>query len=81
MAQCDVGLVGVQAPVLQGVGVELGVKADATSLLPQIQQEATGVGDPLDGLPQLRAAVASLTAEYVSGEALAVRPDQRLRRS
>jgi hypothetical protein len=77
VAQREIRLIGVQPRVLQRVGVELGVQADATSLLPQIQQVATGVGDALDGFAQLRAAVAPLTAEHVPSEALAVRPDQR----
>ena len=77
VAEREVGLVGVQARVLQRVGVELGVEADAAALLSQVQQEPAGVGDALDGLAQLRAAVAPLAAEDVAGEALAVRPDQR----
>ena len=77
VAEREVRLIGVQPRVLQRVGVELGVQADATPLLAQIQQIATGVGDALDGFAQLRAAVAPLAAEDVPGEALAVRPDQR----
>ena len=75
----EIRLVGVEAGVLQRIGVELGVQADASPLLPQVQQEAAGVGDALDGLAQLRPAVAALTAEHVAGEALAVQPDERLR--
>ena len=77
VAEGEVGLVGVQAGVLQRVGVELGVEADAPALLAQVEQEAAGVGDPLGRLAQLRAAVAPLGAEHVAGEALAVRPHQR----
>ena len=77
VAEREVRLVGVQARVLQRVGVELGVQADAAALLPQVEQEAAGVGDALDGFAQLRPAVAALAAEHVAGEALAVRPDQR----
>ena len=62
----------------RSVGVELGVQADAPPLLPQVQQVAAGLGDPLDRLAQLRAAVASLAAEHVAGQALAVQPDQGL---
>ena len=36
----DVRLVGVQPRVLQRVGVELGVEADAAALLPQVQQDS-----------------------------------------
>ena len=79
VAEREVRLVGVQPGVLQRVGVELGVQADAAPLLPQVEQEAAGLGDPLDGLAQLRAAVAALAAEHVAGQALAVRPDERRR--
>ena len=57
--------------------VELRVEPDAAALLPQVEQVAAGVGDALDGLAQLRPAVAALAPEHVSGEALAVRADQR----
>jgi hypothetical protein len=56
----EVGLVGVETPVLQRVGVELGVETDAAPLLTQVEQEAAALGDPLDRLPQLRPAVAAL---------------------
>ena len=75
VSQRDVRLVGVQPRVLQRVGVELGVEPDAAPLLPQVQQVAAGLGDALDGLAQLRPAVAALAAEHVAGEAFAVRPD------
>ena len=58
----EVGLVGVEAGVLQGVRVELGVEADAPALLAQVEQEPAGRGDPLDRLAQLRAAVAALAS-------------------
>ena len=57
--------------------VELRVEPDAATLLPQVEQVAAGLGDALDGLAQLRSAVAPLAAEDVAGEALAVRTDQR----
>ncbi len=78
-AQREVRLVGVEAGVLQRVGVELGVEADAATLLAQVEQEPALLGDPLDRLAQLRAAVAPLRPEHVAGEALAVRPDERRR--
>ena len=77
VAEREVGLVGVEAGVLQGVGVELGVQADAPALLAEVEQEPAGRGDPLDRLAQLRAAVAALGAEDVAGQALAVRPHER----
>nr|WP_244524310.1 hypothetical protein [Geodermatophilus dictyosporus] len=76
-AEGQVGLVGVEAGVLEGVGVELGVQADAAALLAQVQQDAAGVGDELGRLAQLRPAVAPLAAEHVAGQALAVRAHQR----
>ena len=76
MAEREVGLVGVEALVLQQVGVELAVQADASPFLPQVQQISAGFRNPLDGFAELRAAVAPLAAEDVAGEALAVRPDQ-----
>jgi hypothetical protein len=76
-AQGEVGLVGVQPVLLQRVGVELAVQADATALLPQVEQVATDLADPRDRLLQLRTAVAAFAAEGVPGEALAVQPHQR----
>ena len=40
VAEGEVGLVGVEAGVLQRVGVELGVEPDAAALLPQVEQVA-----------------------------------------
>ena len=62
--------------VLQGVRVQLGVQADPPALLPEVEQEAAGRGDALDGLAQLRSAVAALGAEDVAGQALAVDADE-----
>ena len=73
----QVCLVGVQTRVLQGVGVELVVRADTSPLLPQVQQLATCVGDAFDRFPQLRTAVAALAAEHVPSQALAVQPHQQ----
>ena len=73
----EVGLVGVETSVLQRVGIELGVETDTAPLLTQVEQEAAGLGDPLDRLPQLRPAVAALGPEDVAGEALTVWADQR----
>ena len=59
-AEGDVGLVGVEAVVLQGVGVELVVEPDAAALLAQVEQEAADVGDPRP--PPPAAAARSRTA-------------------
>src|SRR4051794_17162085 len=77
MTQREVRLVGVCPGVLQRVGRELRVEPDATAFLPQVEQVAAGSGNALDGLAQLRTAVTPLAAEYVAGQALAVRADQR----
>jgi hypothetical protein len=81
VTQGHVRVIRVGPGVLQGVRVELRVEPDAASLLAQIEQVAAGFGDALDGLTQLRSAVAALAAEHVAGEALAVRADQRQRAS
>src|SRR4029453_7398361 len=73
----EVCLVGVQPHVLERVSVELGVETYAASLLSQVQQEAPGLGDSLDGFPQLRPAVAALAAEHVAGKTLAMGADKR----
>ena len=79
MPEREVRFIGVESCVLQRIRVELGVQPDAPSLLPEVQQVAARVGDPLDSFSQLRPAVASSAAEHVAGEALAVRTDQRHR--
>jgi hypothetical protein len=56
VTQREVRLIGVEARVLQRVSVELGVQADATPLLPQVQQVTAGIGDAFDGFAQLGAA-------------------------
>jgi hypothetical protein len=77
VAQCQVRVVGIEASVLQGVGVELGIQTDAAALLPEVKQESACRRDLFDGLAQLRTAVAALAAEHVAGHAFAVQPDQR----
>jgi hypothetical protein len=77
VAEREIRVVGVQAPVLQRIGVELLVQSDAASLLAQVQHVPAALGDPLDRLAQLRPAVAPLAAEHVPGEAFTVQPHQR----
>ncbi len=72
VAQREVRVVGVDPGILQRVRLELRVEPDAAALLPQVKEVAAGLGDALDGLAQLRPAVAPLAPEYVAGEALAV---------
>ena len=71
---CGVRLVCVQALILQRVGVELGIKSDAASLLAEVEECATLYGEALHGLAQLGTAVAALRAEDIAGQALAVQP-------
>jgi len=77
VAQCPICGVGVQAAILQCVGVKLRIQADAPAFLAEVEQEASLGGNPLHGLPQLRATIAPLAPEYVPGKALAVQPHQR----
>jgi hypothetical protein len=76
VAQGDVRRIRVEAVALQLVGVELGVEADAATLLAQVEQVPAGSVQPDDRLVQLWAAVAPFRAEDVTGEALAVEADQ-----
>src|SRR2546426_21184 len=71
-AEGGIGLIRVQPGILQRVGVELVVQADAAALLAQVEQDAADVVDAFDGLPQLRAAVTAGRAEHVPGQALGV---------
>ena len=77
VAEREVGLVRVDTGVLQRVRIELRVEPDAATFLPQVEEVAAGRCDALDGLAQLRPAVAPLAPEHVSGEALAVGANQR----
>src|SRR6185437_10458414 len=77
VAEREIRVVRVQAAILQCVGVEFFVQSDASSLLTQIQHVPAAFGDPLDCFAQLRPAVASLTAEHVTGEAFTVQAHQR----
>ena len=70
-------VVRIQATILQRVGVEFVVQSDAASFPAQIQHVPAVLGDPLDRFAQLRPAVASLTAEHVTGEAFRVQAHQR----
>ncbi len=76
--EIEVGVHGVATLVLEGIGLELGHQADPPALVPaQVDDDAaTGGDDALEGLVELRAAVAALRAEDVAGQALGVHPDQ-----
>ena len=75
-----VRLDGVQSfLLLQLVGVNLVREANATPLLPQIDDHAAAfLGDHLHRPPQLVAAIAPLRAEHIAGEALAMHAHQHI---
>jgi hypothetical protein len=61
---------------LQSVGVELVVEAYAAAFLTKVEEVPAVSSDARDGLAELRAAVAAIAAEKVSGETFAVWPHQ-----
>src|SRR6185437_8206207 len=69
---------GVEALVLQRVSLDLVREADSAPFLMQVDNHA-GLGrqNTLDRFGQLLAAVASLRAKHVAGQALRMEPDQR----
>src|SRR5271163_1594754 len=73
----EIRVVGIQATILQRVGVEFVIQSDAAPFLAQIQHVPAVFGDPLDRFAQLRSAVASLAAEHVTGKAFTVQAYQR----
>src|SRR4029078_11930710 len=73
-AEGPVGLVGVEAGVLEHAGVALGVDPDPAALLAKINQVAALLRDALHRLAELGPAVAPGAAEHVAGQALAVQP-------
>ena len=78
-AQGQVGLQGVHALILEGVGLQLVQQADAPALLPHVEEYAPALPFNLGhGGGQLLAAVAPQGAEAVAGEALGVNPAQHI---
>ena len=76
VAEFEVGFDGVEALVLEFVGLELGHQADAAAFLVLVEQDAgAGVGDGGEGELELLAAVAAQRVEDVAGEALGVDAD------
>ena len=73
-AQCAVGLHGVQALVLQGIGSELVAQADAPPLLRHIQEHAAARREDAQAPAQLFTTIAAETAEQISGEAGRMNP-------
>src|ERR687894_752721 len=79
-AERDVGVDGVVALLLQGVGLELVADADAAALVaPQVDDDAEALlGDAPHRLGELGPAVAAQRAEHVAGQALAVHPHENV---
>ena len=76
--QRPVGVHRVQPLVLQRIGFDFVVQADAAPLLPHIQQHPGAlVGDGFQRQVNLLAAVAAQTAEHIPGQTFAVDAHQR----
>ena len=77
VAEFEVGVDGVVALFLEFVGADFSGEADAAAFLAHVEEDAfAGVGDSFHSLAQLAAAVATLGAEDVAGEAFAVDADE-----
>ena len=76
--EVEVGVHGVASAVLEGIGLQLRDQADPPALVAaQVDHDTASLGDdPLEGLVELRAAVAAMAAEHVPGQALRVHPGQ-----
>src|SRR5439155_8576009 len=78
VAQCKIGIDGVEAGVLQGVGLELRHEADAATLLVFVNDDAAPFrGDRSNCNFQLVATVATQRPEHFSGEALRMDAHER----
>src|SRR5579864_1337509 len=76
-SEAQVRLDGVEAAILKCVRAQLVHEPDPAALLAEVHEDpASRVGDHRHRLVQLRLAIAALRAEDVTGEALAVHPDQ-----
>ncbi len=76
-AEGAVGVDGVEAAVLQGIGAELVDEADAAALLGKVHDGPGALGGHAgDGALQLRAAIASQRAQEVACKTFGVDADQ-----
>lgn len=66
IAEPEVGFHGIQTLFLKFVGLEFCRQSDAAALLPQVEQDASFLGDAAHGGVQLAAAVTAAGAEDVS---------------
>ena len=77
-AELELGVDGVEAPVLELVGPQLGSEPDTASLVAaHVHDDPTLGGHPLHRPLELGPAVAPLRPERVAGQALGVHADQR----
>lgn len=75
-AEFFVGFDGVEALLLEFVGVDLGGEADAAAFLAEVEEDAALAGDELHGGVELATAVAAAGAEDIAGEAFGVDADE-----
>ena len=77
VAEFEVGVDGVITLFLEFVGADFGGEADAAAFLAHVKEDSfTGAGDLFHGLAQLAAAVATLGAKDIAGQAFAVNADK-----
>src|SRR3546814_8668524 len=75
-AESNSGVDGVETLVLQRIGAQLVDKADAASLLTEVQEYAPAcLGDLMQRLMKLRTAIAFERSQNVAGQTLAVQTD------
>src|SRR5215210_2796167 len=75
--ELEVRLDGVEAPLLELVGLELAEQADPASLLGHVEEDTALLGaDALERLLELLAAVAAQRMEDIAGQALGVDADE-----
>lgn len=77
IAEPEVGFHGIQTLFLKFVGLEFCRQSDAAALLPQVEQDASFLGDAAHGGVQLAAAVTAAGAEDISRQAFAMHAHQR----
>ena len=68
---------GIEARILQMVGIDLGLQADSATLLAQVEQHAALGGEAVQGRVKLLATVTAQGPKHVTGEALGMDPHQR----
>lgn len=77
VAEFEIGVDGVITLFLEFVGADFGGEANAAAFLAQVEKDSFAAGgDLFHGLAQLAAAVATLGAEDVAGQAFAVNADK-----